>query len=190
MAEHTCTFPDGVTIKPGEVFSEIDGYDGYWVSNIGRVISFKKNRTTELKQSKTQRGYLTVRLYNNVRWKIFAVHRLVAIAFIENPFGYTEVNHIDEDKMNNASSNLEWCNRSMNLHHGCYRENMRNKLMNRKDLSMTVMQHTQSGEFVAEFQSTAEAGRITGLSQSCISACARGKRKSVGGFVWTYKAVI
>lgn len=38
-------------------------------------------------------------------------------SFIDNPNGYREVNHIDGDKSNNDYTNLEWCDRSMNMKH-------------------------------------------------------------------------
>ena len=47
----------------------------------------------------------------------YLVHRLVATAFIPNPYNYNEVNHISGIKSCNCSKNLEWCNRSMNMIH-------------------------------------------------------------------------
>lgn len=46
------------------------------------------------------------------------VHRLVALAFIDNPNGYLEVNHKDENKSNNAVDNLEWCDHTYNANYG------------------------------------------------------------------------
>lgn len=45
------------------------------------------------------------------------VHRLLANAFIPNPNGYTHINHIDGNKLNNDVSNLEWCTQRQNIHH-------------------------------------------------------------------------
>lgn len=50
-----------------------------------------------------------------------------------------------------------------------------------------VVQYTKEGEFVAEYESMLIAKEKTGINNSHISACCRGKRKSAGGFKWTYK---
>lgn len=36
------------------------------------------------------------------------MHRLVAQEFVDNPYNYTQVDHLDGDKLNNNANNLEW----------------------------------------------------------------------------------
>ena len=55
--------------------------------------------------------------YVHLAGKSQLVHRLVATTFIPNPMGYSEVNHINGDKLDNRVENLEWCDRSMNMKH-------------------------------------------------------------------------
>lgn len=50
--------------------------------------------------------------------KRICVHRLVAIAFVDNPYKYTEINHKDENPLNNKADNLEWCTRKYNMNYG------------------------------------------------------------------------
>lgn len=68
------------------------------------------------------RGYCIVNLYKNGKNKGFLVHRLVAKAFIPNPELKPEVNHLDEDKSNNCSWNLEWTTSSENQLHSSYKQ--------------------------------------------------------------------
>lgn len=65
----------------------------------------------------TGRGYLYVQIWHSGKTHGYRVHRLVAQHFIPNPNGYNEVNHIDGNKLNNAASNLEWCDHSANVRH-------------------------------------------------------------------------
>lgn len=96
-----------------EMWKDIEGYEGlYQVSNQGRVRIIK-----ERKLSIDKNGYNTVMLVNNGQRKLCKVHRLVAKAFIDNSEFKTQVNHIDGDKSNNKSDNLEWVTPSENTLH-------------------------------------------------------------------------
>lgn len=67
-------------------------------------------RARSLCQTKQSAGYLLVRLSDTTSGRRVQArtHRLVADAFIPNPTGRPEVNHIDGAKTNNAANNLEW----------------------------------------------------------------------------------
>ena len=52
--------------------------------------------------------------------------------------------------------------------------------------SRNVYQYAKDGAFVAEFPSVSEAQRQLGISQGHISLCCYGKRKTAGGFIWSY----
>ena len=100
----------------GEIWKDIDGYEGYYqVSNMGRVYSVKNKML--LKQH-LKRGYLECVLCKNGERKYIQAHRLVAITFIPNPDNLPQVNHKDENKQNNCVSNLEWCTAEYNINYG------------------------------------------------------------------------
>lgn len=108
-----------------EFWKQISGYEGmYEISEIGMARSVdrigsdgKKYKGKPLTLALNRHGYYFVRLRKNGHTKAFKIHRLVAINFIPNENGKSEVNHIDGDKTNNAVGNLEWVSRSENLKH-------------------------------------------------------------------------
>ena len=92
----------------------------YSVSDDGKIYSFKNNKKTELiGKIKEKTGYREILINHKGKRKYFLVHRLVAIAFVENPENKPMVNHKNEDgnKLNNAADNLEWATGTENNIH-------------------------------------------------------------------------
>ena len=102
-----------------ELWKDIEGFEGYQVSNQGNVRSLKKGKEPKiLKPYDNGYGYLKVDLYKNNKQYKKRVHKLVAEAFIPNTTeGKTEVNHINGNKTDNRLINLEFVSRSENIKH-------------------------------------------------------------------------
>ena len=99
-----------------EIWKTIDGFPSYEVSNLGRIRN--KNTGHILKpQLNTRTGYLQVGLFVDKKHKSIYIHRLVAENFIGKRPPKKDINHIDGDKFNNKSSNLEYCTRRENIEH-------------------------------------------------------------------------
>ena len=95
-----------------EVWKPIAGYEGlYEISNFGRVYSIPRNGTYGGIRIPypDKDGYMRISLQKNHKKQLYGVHRLVAIAFIENddPIGKPLVNHKDFNRENNSVDNLE-----------------------------------------------------------------------------------
>ena len=88
------------------VWKTINGYDGYEVSDDGRVYNTKTDKF--LNGTVNNCGYLTITLRKDKKSKQFPMHRLVALAFIPNPDKKEYVRHRDSDNLNNEPANLYW----------------------------------------------------------------------------------
>ena len=91
-----------------EIWKPIKDFEYYFISNFGRVKSTKFGKERILKtivSGKCKYVKVTLRKDNKNYTKM--VHRLVAEAFLDNPYNLSEVNHKDENKQNNVVSNLE-----------------------------------------------------------------------------------
>ena len=102
-----------------EIRKPVPGYEeSYEVSNWGNVRSIKKDILV-MRQFEHWKKYWVIYLCQpGVIKKKFFVHRLVALAFIENPEAKPIVNHKDGDRKNNRLDNLEWMTDSENIQHG------------------------------------------------------------------------
>lgn len=167
----------------------------YQVSNLGRVKSLVRTsfhskgyvvqyKEKILKQSFEKNGYVRIGLSRDGKTKSYYVHVLVASAFILNPDNLPEVNHIDENKMNNSVENLEWCNHSYNSNHGTRAERISKANTNNIKISKSVL----CVETGIVYPSVHEAGRQMNLNFSEIACVCRGhrNRKTAGGYHWKY----
>lgn len=104
-----------------EEWRVITDWPRYEVSNMGNVRVSATGRA--VKQARTPDGYFNLTLCHLTadrgpgRTKKFKVHRLVAMAFLENPENKPQVNHIDGCKTNNCLANLEWATGLENMRH-------------------------------------------------------------------------
>ena len=172
-----------------ETWKPVIGYENnYRVSNMGRV----RNRVKILKQSIKNNGYYHVTLCNgnSKSRKTALVHRLVAEAFVKNPDPekYDVVNHIDENKTNNRADNLEWCDFLYNLNYGTGRkrnEESRRQLLLDRDNNW-LCKAVKCIDTGRVWRSAKDVEEETGIDSSSISKCCMGKRKTAGGFKWTF----
>ena len=171
-----------------EIWKDIPNYKGlYQASNYGRIKSLgrydKFNRYIKEKILKIQidkYGYARVSLSKNGKVKLKQVHRLVAETFILNPDNLPEVNHKDENTLNNCVKNLEFCTSKYNTNYG-----NRNKKISKKN-SKKIIQYLENGNIVKVWNSLTEASKNLNIQVSHISSCCKGKRKKTGGYCWRF----
>ena len=175
-----------------EEWRAISDYEGlYEVSNMGNVKSLydgrhKIFREKILRPRKDIYGYLQIGLSKEGERKKYKVHRLVLSTFspIEN-MCKLDVNHIDENKLNNALYNLEWCDRSYNINHGT-----RNKRAGEKN-SIPIAQLSLEGKFIKAWKSSHDAKREGSFDPGAIIKCCKNKFNREGnniykGYRWCY----
>jgi len=102
-----------------EEFRQIEGYDNYYVSNLGNVKSTKGIKERILKNGLSSNGYLHVSLSKNNKVKSLAVHQLVAMAFLNHiPNGNKIViDHFNHNKIDNSVNNLRILTARENVSH-------------------------------------------------------------------------
>lgn len=125
FAEFMKYYSLSVNDLPKEIWSDIANYEGlYQVSNFGRVKSFQRKMPRIIKPSLDSGGYIKVILCKDGTSKNHNIHVLVARAFVENLDNKPQVNHLNGDKLDNRSNNLEWVTDSENKYHS-YRTGLR-----------------------------------------------------------------
>lgn len=156
-----------------EIWKPVLGFEGrYEVSNFGNIKTLTTN--TLLKPASNHR-YLFVRLGKNCK-KIY-VHRVVWEAFNGPIPEEMQINHIDENKLNNSLSNLSLVTPRENMNWGSLPQKC----------AKPILQYDKNGNFIKEWTSGMCIQRELGFAQSHISRCAKGKMNAAYGYVWVYK---
>lgn len=163
-----------------EIWKDVKGYEGlYQVSNLGRVWSVRKQKYCKPYEGN---GYFKVDLCaKNGKRKKEYLHRIIAIAFIDNHNNYTVVNHIDGNRKNNSINNLEWTTMSGNAYHAYHELNHTAGCYEGKPVLCVELDKV--------FESGREAAKYIGAkSTSGIYGCCTNRYgyKTAGGYHWRY----
>jgi len=164
------------------VVKQVVGYEGiYEVTDEGEVFRVARGSGTRPGRRLTplisDKGYLYVRLHYRKTMRAARIHRLVAEAFLENPHGHPQVNHLDGIKTNNHVENLEWCTHEHNIAHA-----WKTGLLTQR--KAVVATHPATGERL-EFSSICEATRH-GFGHSNISRCCKDERRTHKNYRWAF----
>ena len=167
-------------------WKEIKDHPNYLISDDGRV--FSKNTNSEHSQ-RINKGYFTTKLCHLGKETHHRVHRLVAEAFVPNPYNKEEVNHIDGDKTNNNFNNLEWVTKKENINHAW------EKGLARPSYGMKGKTNPNAGRKGKPFI-IVETGDVYETAEQCAKAingnhrhindCLRGRQKTHRGFHFEY----
>lgn len=145
-------------MKEIEEWRDIKKFKGiYQVSNLGRIKSlYGWNGHNIIKRDKILKQSIQKLKYDYKRWviklngKTYKVHKLVAEAFIPNPYNYKIVNHKDCNPLNNKVKNLEWCSQKHNIQEAI--KNHRNKRYNYfdKDYAISLYKQGYTSKYISD----------------------------------------
>lgn len=179
-----------------EEWRDIEGYEGYQISNEGRVRSLDRVITQKtrwnnhityivkgkiLKGGHFSNGYLFVALGR--KSKHFLIHRLVAESFIPNPENKPCVDHINGNRKDNRVENLRWCDHKENSNFSIAKNRMK-----KAQATKTVYQYTLDGKLIKKYNSLNDAARENNYQISNIWSCCShyGRVKTYKGYRWSY----
>ena len=152
----------------------IKGFENYLISKSGLIYSIKRKKL--INQFADKYGYMQVVLYNG-KYQSFRVHRLVALAYLENANNHKVVNHLNGIKIDNRVDNLEWCSIKENVNHSWQNglsENIRNA-------SSKIVLDTNNGIF---YNSAREASKCSNYAYSTLRSMLNGGLKNNTSLVY------
>lgn len=194
---------NSIELLENEIWKEIPNYEGlYAVSTKGRIkaldrdIKYSNGRIVHYQEklislNKDSKGYLKVHLCDkNKNQKHLFVHRLVALAFIDNPNNYPNIDHIDTNPLNNCVENLRWSTQLMNMQNELTRKHLSesSKVVHekRKSWNCKPIVQLKNGILISTYSSIQEAAKVGNFNYSCIQKCLAKRQRKHKGFTWMY----
>ena len=173
---------------------DIPGYEGlYAVTEDGKVWSYKGWFFLKPGLAK---WYASVSLCKNWKPRQWRVNRIVALTYLSNPNNYPIVRHLDNNKLNNHVSNLDWCTYSTNAKQAW--DDGLNPLTDRQiearrkiwfSKGIKIAQFKKDWTLIRIYDSARQAAIINWFCKSDITKCAKWTRLTVWGYMWKYSTV-
>lgn len=173
--------------QEGEEWRDVVGFEGYYmVSNLSRVVSLprKNRRTTIMKETLNNEGYISMCLSKDGRGFKERLHRIIAKAWIPNPNNYNCIEHLDACKTNNSLSNLRWCNHAMNQNNPITVHRMADNSRKDKTKSMEII--CLKDNKPVKIYSHLSKVKEDGCKVSSVWKCLKGYKKHHRDMVWMY----
>ena len=166
--------------KPHPEFPFVEGRSMGRIRTTDRYVKIRNGKRQVkgqiLKQRPDRYGYMKVQFSMNGKVMTKRAHRIIAACFLPNTDDLPEINHKDNNPLNNNVSNLEWCTKEYNI---AYREKYG------KALSRPVYAINLKTLGVLWFKSQMEASRELGINQANIGKVAKGKQRTAKGYWFT-----
>lgn len=199
-----------------EIWRSVIGYEGFYeVSNLGHLRSVDRVQTNTKGICRRLRGriirpgfsygYPVAVLTKNGKKKSVKLHRLVAEAFIPNPYNKPCIDHIDTNRNNCFVCNLRWVSHKENANNPISMTNYSKasskafgsgwKIINTRNenksihAEIPVSQFSLNGEPIHRYRSIADAARQTGIQRGTILGAVSGSFKQAGGYLWAKDGV-
>lgn len=172
------------------IVREID-FDCYEIHKDGTIISKYYNKP--LKGSVHNNGYITAKFkLKDGRRHPILWHKAIWQYFMGDISEGMQINHIDEDKTNNALSNLNLMTPKENSNWGTRNVRLSKGLTNLPSKCKMVVQiNSTTKEVVCVYPSLREAERVGKFDSGAVAACCKNKYMREGnniykGFIWKY----
>jgi hypothetical protein len=180
----------------------INGSKGYWTKDKILSLTVQKIRNH---YTGDHTFHLFCKIgYNGKRINV-NIRRLVYSLFVDNTLEekdkkYWVVSVKDRNGLNCDAANLELIsveeriNRSLREERTvvpAYKTSEKNRRKGIKKMARSrqveIKQYTTDGKYKRTYPSIKKATQVTGINGSHLIACAKGKRKQSGGYVWRYE---
>ena len=157
----------------------------YEISNFGKIRNIKTQRIRKAKIN--NKGYEQIILFINSKPKSYYVHRLVASNYIKNPNHYKEINHINENKLDNRVCNLEYCDTKYNCNYGTRNQRIINA---KRQTFKTIIQKDKNNNIIRIWNDIIEIQQETKYNKHNIYKCCENKYKYAYGYKWEYSTLL
>ena len=180
---------------PREIWKDIPGFEGYYqqstegrTRSLKRVVQQSNNRTTTvperiLKPKIGKNNYCSVTLVKNGVYSYYLVHFLTLLTFVgPRPLDKPQINHKDENPLNNSLWNLEYCTANYNINFGNRSKLVSERLKGRDNAWMAkkVCCYDRNGSVLGTFSSYSKAERELGLAGGTVTRCIQSNKPAKG----------